>query len=411
MKPFLRLISAAEAQCQLAGFKTLATELVDTRRALSRVLATELCSPVDVPHFDRSNMDGYAVRAADTFVADETHSVSLEILAQVIPGEHETAALGEGTAVRISTGALLPQGADAVVMVEYTEETSNGQVMVSRAVAAAENTVAVGEDLRTGDLLLRPGRRLTAADLGAVAGVGIERLEVHRKPRVAVLVTGDEIVESDQELPPGKVRNVNGYSLPALVASYGAELRDYGVIRDREEELGAALSDAASTTDVVFVSGGSSMGTRDLTMAAIEALPDPEIIFHGIAIAPGKPTILARAGSTAIMGLPGNPAAAAVVMSFFGQLLIRSIGGEDAAHVLATRPRARVRLGANIGPVEGRDHYARVRLAERDGVLEALPMLGKSVALSTMAGADGVVVVAASTGGLEAGGEVEVLLF
>lgn len=411
MKPFLNLISAAQAYCHIAAFEALDTEPIDTRVALARVLAGELRSPVDVPHFDRSNMDGYAVRAADTFGAHESGSISLDIRAQTVPGQESPAKLTAGNAARTSTGAILPPGADAVVMVEYTEESTSGKVSVKCAVAPGENTVSVGEDLRKGDLLLNPGRRLTAADLGAIAGVGVQRLTVYRRPRVAVLVTGDEIVESGQDLPPGKVRNVNGYSLTAIVVACGAELSDYGIIRDRKEELGSALSEATATTDIVFISGGSSMGTRDLTMAAIEALPDSEVIFHGIAIAPGKPTILARAGSTAIMGLPGNPAAAAVVLALFGQVLVRGIGGEDIAHLLATRPRVRARLAANLPAIEGRDHYARVRLAENGPALEAWPMLGKSVALSTMAGADGVVVVASSSGGLATGQEVEVLLF
>ncbi len=411
MKPFFRLISAGQAYAHIDAFTALDSETVNTGRAAGRVLASKVRSPVDVPHFDRSNMDGYAVRAADTFGANDSSSVTLEISAQMSAGQNEAAQLAAGQAVRISTGALMPGGADSVVMVEYTEETRGNEVLIKQPVAPGENTVAAGEDLRTGDLMLEPGRRLTAADLGAIAGVGIARLEVCRRPRVAVLVTGDEIVEAGEALPPGKVRNVNGYSLPALVVDCGADLHSCRVVRDREEEFAGALADAAAACDVVFISGGSSMGTRDLTMASIEGLPGAEVIFHGIAIAPGKPTILARAGTSAIMGLPGNPAAAAVVMSFFGQILVRRLGGEDPGRVRALRPRTRARLAAAIPSMEGRDHYARVRLVENSAGLEARPLLGKSVALSTMAAADGVVIVPAATQGPATGDEVEVLMF
>jgi molybdopterin molybdotransferase len=419
VKPPWSLRTADQAYEAIGALPPLPTETVTARDALGRVLAEDVAAVDDIPHFLRSNMDGYAVRAADTFGADESRSVRLLLAAEVAMGAEATTPCAPGQAVRVSTGGMMPPGADAVVIVERTEERRRGDgavdVLVRAGVVPGQNTVAVGEDLRSGDLVFRAGHRLRAGDVGALCGIGRTEVLVHRRARVAVMATGDEIVEPDAPLPPGKVRNINQYLLASMGRALGCEVLDLGVVPDDEAALRAALTRATSETDAVFLSGGSSMGTRDLTLAAIEALPDGALVFHGIAIAPGKPTILARAGAAAIMGVPGNPAAAAVVFTLFGSALVRVLEGEKIDRILRNRPRLRARLAESVTSTPGREDYVRVRLEDGDGndratLPQAVPLRGKSVAISTIARADGLLRIPASTEGIDAGQEVDVWL-
>ncbi|MFN2375632.1 MAG: molybdopterin molybdotransferase MoeA, partial [Candidatus Binatia bacterium] len=318
MKPFLSLKTTEEALAELAARTVaLGAETVGTREALGRVLAEDVTAREDVPHFFRSNMDGFAVRARDTFSAGEESSVSLRLAGEVAMGEAAHEELAAGEAIRVSTGAMMPPGADAVVIVENTEE-SGASVLVRRAVVPSQNTIAIAEDLRAGATVLEAGHRLRGSDVGAVTGVGRAEVLVHRIPRVGVAATGDEIVEPEDELPPGKVRNVNQYLLGNMARALGARVVDYGVVRDREEDLDELFRRARAECDVLLLSGGSSKGNKDLVLSSILRVPGAEVHFHGIAIAPGKPTMFADAGDLPVLGVPGNPSAAAVVFVLFG---------------------------------------------------------------------------------------------
>jgi molybdopterin molybdotransferase len=411
VKRFLDLISAEEAMRRLSGFTAERIEIIDSRKALGRVAAGEVRAREDIPHFFRSNMDGYAVRAEDTLGASNRAAVPLTLVGTVAMGETTRLRVTAGTAARISTGGMMPEGADAVVLVEHTEELPGGRVAVRESVTAGQSTIAIGEDMRAGDLVFVRGHRFRGGDVGVLTGIGRGTVEVFAVPRVGVIATGDEIVEPEAELPPGRVRNVNEYLLAALATRCGAIVHDYGVIGDDADVLGHTLERGLAENDVVFVSGGSSKGAKDLTRAAFEAIPGAEILFHGISIAPGKPTLLAKIGGKALMGVPGNPAAVAVVFTLFGAPLVRVLGGEPLERILTLRPRVRARLAAPIPSMEGRDDFTRVRLESSDGDLPvAHAIRGKSVALSTIARADGVVCVPASSTGFAAGTEVDVLL-
>ena len=419
MKPFLRLRTTEEAWSELATSRVLATEVVPVRTALGRVLAVPVTAREDVPHFFRSNMDGFAVVAADTSAASDESSVALELAGEVAMGEHVTAGLKPGQAIRVSTGAMMPAGADAVVIVEHTEERA-GRIFVRRAVAPRANTIAIAEDLRSGEVVLEAGHRLRGSDIGVVTGVGRAEVTVYRTPRVGVAATGDEIVEPEEDLPPGRVRNVNQYLLGSMARALGASVVDYGVVRDDEAALDGLLARAVQECDVLLLSGGSSKGAKDFVLGSIERVPGAEVRFHGIAIAPGKPTMFAEAGALSILGVPGNPAAAAVVFALFASVLIRIREGEALARILATRPRVRALLAGDVTSTPGREDYVRVRLespevAEDASVAfplpSARPIKGKSVAISTIARADGLLRIPRSSEGLAAGSEVEVLLF
>ena len=408
---FLELVPAQRAYELIAGFEPLAVERLDPRQARGRVLAEDIEAPEDVPHFDRSNMDGYAVRAEDTCGASESSAVLLRLAGSVAMGTQATVAVTAGTAIQVSTGAMLPPGADAVVMVEDTEEEGADMIAVRRPVVAGENLIRRGEDVRRGEVIARRGKRLGGSDVGALVGLGVTEIAVHRSPRIGVIVTGDEIVEPGRPLGPGQVRNANEYLLTSMAAERGFEVCDYGVIADRRGAVVDALSRALAECDLVFVSGGSSKGPHDLTRSAIEAIDDSEILLHGIAIAPGKPTILARVGARAVMGLPGNPAAVAVVFTLFGSALARVLAGEPIDRVLLGRPRVPARLAESMPSTPGREDFVRVRLESTgDGVL-AYPQRGKSVSLTTLSRADGLISIPRSSEGLEAGADVEVILF
>jgi molybdopterin molybdotransferase len=413
VKPFFDLISADEAYERIGGFDPLAIEEVSTRTSLGRVIAEQVHAADDIPHFERSNMDGFAVRAGDTASASESQSVLLEVTGQVAMGEPAACSVAKGAAVRVSTGAMMPEGADAVVIVEKTEDTGDGSIAIVEPAVRGQNIVTIGEDMKSGDLVFNPGRRIKGSDVGVLTGVGLSRVKAYRVPRVGIMATGDEIVEPEDEMGPGQVRNVNQYLLNALATRLGVIVNDYGVVGDEAGRLSDTLTRAADENDVVFISGGSSKGTKDLTLSAIKSLGDVDIIFHGVAIAPGKPTILARAGDTAIMGLPGNPAAAAVVFSLFGSALIGVLGGERLDHLLITRPRVRARVTRRIHSSLGREDYLRARLerAEDGGLPYVHIVPGKSVAISTLAHADGLLRIPLQTEGLDEGTEADVILF
>ena len=412
MKPFLQLRTTEEAYACIDTFTAVGTETIDPRSAAGRVLAADVRAACDVPHFERSNMDGYAVVAADTFGACERRSVALRLAGQVAAGEEAVQRLEPGSAIGVSTGAMLPPGADAVVMVEYTDSGDDGTVSVRQAAAAGQHVVRIGEDMATGDLVLEAGRRLRGPDIGALTGTGTETIEVFKLPRVAVMGTGDEIVDPGEDPGPGRVRNINQYVLKSVAADCGAEVLDLGVIADDPDALASALRKAVAEADGVIIAGGSSMGRHDLTAAAVGSLDASELLFHGLAIAPGRPTLLARAAKVAVMGLPGNPAAAAVVLSLFASVLIRVLGGEKLRRILIARPTVRATLAAPVPSTEGREEYIRVRLADGGaGCLRASPILGRSMAISTMAGADGMLRIPASSEGIDGGTQVEVMLF
>lgn len=408
---FFQAVTPDEARAALTGFAPVGTERIAVGAAAGRVLAEDVGSPTDLPHFERANMDGYAVRAADTFGASASLPAYLRIVGTVAMGAAARRPLRQGEAVRISTGGMLPPAADAVVMIEHTDEVGDGQVEVQRSVSPGQHVVRVGDDVRRGESIFARGRRLRPHDLGALTGVGVTRVLVHRRPRVALVATGDEIVPPERRPRPGQIRNVNQYSLRAMIAEAGGVPRDLGVVPDRPARLRAVLGRALATADCVMISGGSSVGTKDMTLEVVAGFRDSATLFHGIQIAPGKPTILARARGRAILGLPGHPVSALVIFSRFGAPLIRLLGGEEPAVAFADPRRTQATLAENVASEVGREDWIRVTLETRDGRLTARPVRGKSAQIMSLVKADGMVRVPLTDEGLEAGSAVEVILF
>jgi molybdopterin molybdotransferase len=335
----------------------------------------------------------------------------LKLAGVVEMGKEAAQALMPGTAVRISTGGMMPPVADAVVMVEHTDETDAGLVEIHRGVSPWQNVIQIGDDIKKGETVFPSGRRLRAHDLGALTGVGISSVSVYTKPCVALISTGDEIVDADTDPRPGQVRNINQHSLAGLIEECGGELRDWGVVRDDRGALTEAIGAALEWGDVVLLSGGSSMGAKDIALETILSFPDSEFIFHGISIAPGKPTIFAKACGKPILGLPGYPVSALVIFDLFAAPLIRRLGGESVDTLQRFARSARAVLKTNIASQIGREDYVRVTLERQSEKLVATPLPSKSGAIFTLVKADGMVRIDMNQDGLEQGEEVDVILF
>jgi molybdopterin molybdotransferase len=404
-------VFAEEARRLLLAVEPVEVEKISSVKARGRVLAEDLRSAVDLPHFHRAAMDGYAVKARDTFGASQSLPAYLKLAGVVEMGKEAAEPLAPGAAMRISTGGMMPPDADAVVMVEYTDETDGGLVEVHRGVSPGQNVIQIGDDIKKGELVFARGRRLRAHDLGALTGVGISSVPVYKQPRVALISTGDEIVDADTDPRPGQVRNINQHSLAGLIEECGGELKDWGVIRDDRKALQQAIGAALEWGDVVLLSGGSSMGAKDIALETILSFPDSEFIFHGISIAPGKPTIFARACGKPILGLPGYPVSALVIFDLFAAPLIRRLAGENAAALERFSKTVRAKLKTNVASQVGREDYVRVTLERQSDGLLATPLPSKSGAIFTLVKADGMVRIDMNQDGLEQGEEIEVILF
>jgi molybdopterin molybdotransferase len=408
---FFRVLAPQEALRLLLAVGPVATEPIPSVAGRARVLAEDLCSAVDLPHFNRAAMDGYAVKAKDTFGASQSLPAYLKLAGVVEMGKEAAEPLASGEAFRISTGGMMPPESDAVVMVEHTDETKAGLVEIHRGVSPWQNVIQIGDDIKKGELVFRRGRRLRAHDLGALTGVGISMISVFKRPRVALISTGDEIVDADTVPLPGQVRNINQHSLAGLIEECGGELKDWGVIRDDRAELARAIGAALDWSDLVLLSGGSSMGAKDIALETILSFRDAEFIFHGISVAPGKPTIFAKACGKPILGLPGYPVSALVIFDRFAAPMIRRLGGESAATFQPFERSVRAKLKTNVASQIGREDYVRVTLERASDGLLATPLPSKSGAIFTLVKADGMVRIEMNQDGLEQGEEVEVILF
>ncbi len=384
------------------------TESISTYEALGRVTAAPLRSPMALPAFPRSTVDGYAVRAADTLGASESLPAYLSVVGEVPMGQAATVKVDPGQTVIVHTGGMIPSGADAVVMVERTQRLSDQDIEVLRPVADGENIINVGEDILEGDEILPAGHLLRPQDIGGLLAVGLTEVTVARRPRVALIATGDEVIPPSESLGPGQVRDINTYTLSGLVERAGGEPWALGIILDRFEALKAAAIRALAEADVVIISAGSSVSVRDITGDVINQLGQPGVLVHGISFRPGKPTILAVCDGKPVVGLPGNPVSAMVVF----ELLVTPMlwRWQGLTHPPEART-AKARLARNVASVAGREDRVQVRLEQRDDGLWADPVFGKSNLIFTLVKADGMIKVPLDKTGLSAGELVEVRLY
>lgn len=376
------------------------TEEVETSGALGRVLSTPIAAPEDLPPFHRALMDGYACRAEDIAAVP----TSLWIVGDVLMGREAGCRVGPGDCARIPTGGMLPEGADVVVPIEQADETGD-RVLIRSSLAAGRHLIERGEDVRAGEPLLPAGHRLRPADIGALMGLGVTRVQVHALPRVGILSTGDEIVPADKPPSPGKVRDLNAHSLGASVTALGAVPARLGIFPDEEDVLFSALESALAVCDVVLLSAGSSVGKRDVVPGVIDRLGPPGILVHGVDIRPGKPTIFALCRGKPVFGLPGQPVSALNTFDLFVAPVLRRL-----MHLPETVPVVPARLAGAVRSADGREDHVRVRLEFGEGEWRATPLLGVSAMITTLVRAHGIVVVPARSEGYAAGDEVSVRL-
>ncbi|MGE4292436.1 MAG: gephyrin-like molybdotransferase Glp [Desulfovibrio sp.] len=408
---FFDVVSRAEFLERCASFPITGPETIALENAHGRVLAEDVYAGEYLPQAARSCMDGYAVRSRDVFGSGESNPTYLELQAEIEIDAFPDFRLEPGHCARIPTGGCLPADADAVIMIEHTHDMG-GTIEIRKSAAPGDNVMRKGEDAEPGKIVFPAGTRLRIQDAGLLAALGCGEVRVRRRPRLAVLSTGNEVVPVDARPRPGQVRDVNSFTVRALARAAGSKAVFLGIVPDKAVALRTALEQALADNDAVFLSGGSSIGTRDLTMEALETLPETRVLAHGVAMSPGKPTILARQGSRAVLGLPGQTASAHVVMLMLGLPLLRRLEGDAAAFDEATRPRLRAELARNIASRQGREDFIRVRLEHRPGDLPlAHPVPGRSGLMRTLVQSDGLAAIPASSEGLYAGGAVDVLLY
>ncbi|MCU0558621.1 MAG: molybdopterin molybdotransferase MoeA [Desulfobacterales bacterium] len=409
MKEFFTVMDVDQVLALVEGFSRAPAEAVGLQEATGRVLAEAVLAGCDLPGFARSTVDGYAVQAASSFGASEGSPALFDVIGTVAMGEEAGVAVAPAQAARIATGGALPPGADSVVMLEHADVLDERTIEVFRSVAPGQHVIAADEDYPAGAVVAAAGRRLRPQDTGVLAAIGTARVDVHRRPRVAIISTGDEIVPVDAVPAHGQIRDVNSFTLAGLVAAAGATPVALGIVPDDFEALRAASARALAACDMVLISGGSSVGARDFTVEVISSFADSRILAHGISISPGKPTILARVLDRPFWGLPGHVASAMIVFARIVRPFLLHIGG--IRDPLAQEIRLPARLSRNLASAQGRTDFVRVRVVGGEEGLWAEPVLGKSGLLNTMVKGDGVIEIGKNVEGLEAGARVEVILF
>jgi len=420
MPEFLTLLPPDEAREKLLSHLPAtepATETIDVTSSLGRVSAEDIRAPHPLPDFRRSTVDGFAVRAKDTYGASDSLPAYLALAGEVPMGDEPKSALEAGQCMTIHTGGMLPEGADAVVMLEYTQKTSEvskdlgsllGEIEILRSVAEGENLIAIGEDVSQGQVVQPKGSLMRPAEIGGLMALGITRLCVSKMVRVGLISSGDEVIPPKESPRPGQVRDINSYTLAALVSKAGGQPVFYGIVKDTFDALKETAARALSECDGVIITAGSSASTRDMTADVIDTLGNPGVLVHGVNTRPGKPTILGVCDGKAVIGLPGNPVSALVNGYLFVVPLIEKLLGENP------RPRAslRAKLTVNLASQAGREDWWPVTLTagSETGKWQADPIFGKSNLIFTLAVADGLLRIPPDATGLSAGEQVEVML-
>ena len=434
MPEFLTLLPPDEARSLLLSHlpqqQPIDAEPVETVSSLGRVLAEDVAAPHPLPEFRRTTVDGYAVRARDTFGASDSLPAYLALVGEVPMGGTPTFEIGLGQCALIHTGGMVPKGADAVMMLEYTqivrsglllrsasqspERSDESEIEIFRAVAEGENIIQIGEDVAQGQSVLPRGRVLRPAEIGGLLALGMMSVHVVQKPMIGLISTGDEVIDPGESPRPGQVRDINSYTLGALVEKSGGVAKHYGILTDQLEALKEAAAKALSECDTVVITAGSSASTRDMTAEVIRSLGRPGVLVHGINTRPGKPTILGVCNGKAVIGLPGNPVSALVNGYLFVVPVIEKLLGA----IPQLRPTISARLTVNLSSQAGREDWWPVKLlpsppgrgVRGEGELLAEPIFGKSNLIFTLANAEGLLRIHPDATGLSAGEIVEVLL-
>lgn len=407
---FRKLLTVDEAKKTIEKyFKPIfiGDEYAPTIEAYNRVLNENVTSSFDIPSFNRSTVDGYAVRAEDTFGAEENAPAKLKVVGSVVIGEMPKAVVKKGEAAEIVTGAPIPEGADAVVMVEDTEK-ENEYLKVFTSATKNANVQKKGSDIKNGETVLKTGQILGASEIGVIAALGLTKIKVLKAPIVAIISTGGEVTDLGKELPAGKIYDINGYSISAAVLECGAKPVQLGAFPDDKAALTKALESALASADVVITSGGVSVGPKDYTPQVINSLGKPGVVVCGVALKPGKPTTVAFVNGKPVFSLPGHPASALLVFHLFAKPLIQRLAGRYSTQDRVVKAVA----GSRMFSAKGRRTYVMVKLSrDKNNRLVAEQVeSGASGAITTLSKADGFVEVAENNQFIDTQEEVTVIL-
>lgn len=399
----LNVVSLEEAiritEKEFSFFK-IENEKLNVPEALGRVLFADIISDENIPSFDRSTVDGYAVVSSDTFGAGESMPAMLNIKGEILMGEEANVLTRSGECIKISTGGMLPEGADAVVMVEYTEKMMDDTCLVYKAVSPFQNVTRAGDDVKKGSIVIKKGTVITSKHIGILCALGITEIECTRKIKVGIISSGDEIVPVEQSVPLGKIRDINSHFLSALMKENGCLTKEYGIVKDDFDKLYNTLQLACKECDIVLISGGSSAGSKDMTASVIEK--NGTLYFHGIAVKPGKPTIFGKVNNKAVFGLPGHPAAAYIIAQAVVMNLISYCRSENNSSITIT-----AEITESVSSNHGREEFVPVILDNG----KAQPLFFKSGLVSLLSSADGYVIVPRNKEGLLKNEKVTVHLF
>lgn len=409
MKGFFKVHTPDEVYEKLKRFRPLSSEKVSLEECLQRVLAEEVVSAINLPEFPRSTVDGFALKAKDTYGASEKNPCFVRVVEEVQMGQVSDRVITNGEAAKVATGGMVPRGADAVEMVEYTEWIDSQTLHIFKTLSPLENVIQIGEDIKAGEVLLRKGQRIRPQDMGLMASIGKTELQVFLKPRVGIISSGNEIVPVEQILNPGEIRDINRYSIAAMIREIGGTPIFLGIAKDNFVSLKEKIEKGLEESDMVIVTGGSSVGTLDLTLDALQSFEGTQLLVHGISVRPGKPTLIADIAGKPFLGLPGHPVSAIVIFHLFGRPILESLSGVSRNEGFC-RKSIKARASRNIPSVAGREDYVRVKLEEKKGIVWAHPLFGKSGAMGHLVQADGLLKIDIHKEGMEEGEEAEAIL-
>ncbi|MEZ0536767.1 gephyrin-like molybdotransferase Glp [Caldicellulosiruptoraceae bacterium PP1] len=382
----------------------LDVEEVDIKDACQRVIANDVISREDVPHFDKSTVDGYALISFDTLGASDDNPITLKIIGEIETGEKPALEIQKGTCARIFTGGEIPEGANSVIMIENCIE-KDGLLYVFKPVTANENILKKGEDIKNKSIVIEKGTTVTPASIGVLAALGIEKVKVYKKPKIGIISTGNEIIPINHEIYNAKVRDINSYTLYSSIQKDDCIPIMYGIVKDSKIELEVAIKSVLEKCDIVLISGGSSKGAYDNTLNVLEGIENNCILVDGIAVKPGKPTIIAKINNKAVIGLPGHPASCLFIYNYFVRRLISLITGRKF-----NENKINAILKTNFSLKSGRTEFVFVKLSYLENVY-AEPLYGKSGSITLLSNADGYIRLDATRTGIKEGDIVEVTLF
>lgn len=381
-------------------------ETIDILDGVGRYVYNDLLVPIDVPGFNRSTVDGYAVMARDTFGASESLPAFLKYKGRVEMGVEANLAAQAGSCYYVPTGGMLPEGSDSVVMIEHTEILGD-DICIYRGVAPSENVLKKGEDLKKGHIIFKRGHKLRPQDIGTLAGMGITEVDVYERLRVSIISTGDELVHPGADLKLGQIKDMNTYSLSAAAIKDDCSVVDRVIVKDDKKLITDQVKQCAGRSHIVLISGGSSMGDKDYTKDAVNDAGSPGVLIHGVSVKPGKPTIIGKAGNTALFGLPGQPVSALIIYRIFVSYLIKEIYYREEV----IDQYVDGEMSVNIPSAPGREHYVMVNIKVEEGKNIIEPVYGKSGMLSMMANARGYIKIETNQEGVKKGDRVKVFMF